>query len=741
MKHLLVSRQFPPAPGGGIGVYVERIARLLAEAGETVHVIAAKWRGAQDDVAESVGGRLIVHRLALLDASAWPDVRPAGALPSLARQLFSHAPAFTDAFAWQASELAERLVDSEGIDLIEAQEYEAPLYPFLLRRGCGLGPRRRPPCFIHLHSPTEIIARHDDQDPFAPHYLSVARAEEYCIRAADGLLCPSALLARRAGERYALEAGRVTVVPLPSGSSGHLSRPESTWRQGDFLFIGRLSGVKGVREWAAAAASLAQEFPDARFRFAGANVADPLRRNGTMREVIERAIPKSVAGRFEFTGAYSRAQLPGLLAQARAVAIPSRWENFPYTCMEAMASGVPVLATACGGMAEMVEDGESGWIAEACDVESLVAAGRRALGAEGADLARMGQCAAARIGQMCGDAKVLDAHMEFRSRLVEGAATRSLQVPGYLSRGRGAKQLAMPGGSRDGIGVVVTCYNLGAYLGDCLASLRTQEVPPAAVVVVDDGSTDEATLRVLEEARQEGWEVFSQPNAGLVAARQAGVACLAEMVGALRGYVFLDADDILLPGFVRRVDRALTHSPQVGVVSCWVRHFGEADRLWVRGCPAFPYQWVANEAATFSAIRAEAFDEVGGFRELRAQGYDDWDLFNAMLAEGWIGVTLPEVLGGYRVRRNSMLRNMTPHAHALMREDMLSRFPDLVARDAQDIVRLAEAQDSWTLREELLELRARVARWRSAWRRPDVLLSWVWRRAREKLAGRVPGTE
>lgn len=46
MKHLIVSREFPPVPSGGIGSYTEQLSRLLAESGETVHAIGQLWAGA-----------------------------------------------------------------------------------------------------------------------------------------------------------------------------------------------------------------------------------------------------------------------------------------------------------------------------------------------------------------------------------------------------------------------------------------------------------------------------------------------------------------------------------------------------------------------------------------------------------------------------------------------------------------------------------------------------------------------
>jgi hypothetical protein len=67
MKHLIICREYPPAPGGGIGTYVFHISRLLADSGETVHVIGQLWEGAEKKVEEDLGGRLVIHRVPYKD--------------------------------------------------------------------------------------------------------------------------------------------------------------------------------------------------------------------------------------------------------------------------------------------------------------------------------------------------------------------------------------------------------------------------------------------------------------------------------------------------------------------------------------------------------------------------------------------------------------------------------------------------------------------------------------------------
>src|SRR4029079_10385577 len=150
---------------------------------------------------------------------------------------------------------------------------------------------------------------------------------------------------------YGLGRGGVEVIPYPLGTASVSRRTARTWRDGSLSYVAPLEPRKGVSEWVEAATAVAAEDPSAHFSFVG---ADTTVGDWSMRSLLRASIPPSMQPRFSFSEVVPRHRLAAHRARARIAVVPSRWENFPYTCIEAMASGLPVLASPDGGMVEMI---------------------------------------------------------------------------------------------------------------------------------------------------------------------------------------------------------------------------------------------------------------------------------------------------------------------------------------------------------------------------------------------------
>lgn len=125
------------------------------------------------------------------------------------------------------------------------------------------------------------------------------------------------------------------------------------------LFVGRLVPEKGVDGLLHVWAKLADPPP---LRIAG---------NGPLRTAVEQAVSRS-NGRIEWLGQVPREQAVELIKRARFLVFPSEWyEGFPFTLVESLACGTPVIAARIGSVPEIIVDGATGIHFTAGDVDDL----------------------------------------------------------------------------------------------------------------------------------------------------------------------------------------------------------------------------------------------------------------------------------------------------------------------------------------------------------------------------------
>jgi len=134
--------------------------------------------------------------------------------------------------------------------------------------------------------------------------------------------------------------------------------------------VGAVVPQKGHTYLVDAARMVLAQMPDTTFVVAGEG---PLRA-----ELTARAQSAGLGRRMTFVG--HREDIPGLLAALDLFVLPSLWEGLPYALLEAMAAGVPVVATEIPGVVDLVRAGETGWLAPPADAASLAEAILRALG-------------------------------------------------------------------------------------------------------------------------------------------------------------------------------------------------------------------------------------------------------------------------------------------------------------------------------------------------------------------------
>lgn len=214
--------------------------------------------------------------------------------------------------------------------------------------------------------------------------------------------------------------------------------------------------------------------------------------------------------------------------------------------------------------------------------------------------------------------------------------------------------------------IVIPAYNASHTVSSAVRSVLGQTVSDLEVIVVDDGSVDDTAdlVQALDDPRV---RLFSQPNRGLAAARNAGIR-------AARGrhVAFLDSDDLLLPRFVELTVEALEHRPSAGLAYTDAYVFESATgRVRQRSAmarsrppsppPSAPEEFLAallrrNFVYVSTTVPRAVLDEVGLFDEARTS-CEDYELWLRILLAGYRAVWVPGRQALYRKHARQMSRN------------------------------------------------------------------------------------
>jgi len=327
MKILIVSDFFVPHyNGGGERRYFE-IARRLVERGHEVDVISMGIRGVGDY--EEISG-IRVHHLG-------PGIRKPPIRGPLEFIRFMAA-----VFRW---------VMTHDYDIIDAQTY-APLPPsFLASRIRGT------PMVATIH---DVSSAHGDQ--WLQSSGTAGLLERVLMRLPyDGVITVSRSTASALTDLHGRHAADIHVIP--NGVDLELIDSVTPATGNYIIFVGRLAPHKHVDHLIEVFSKLITDFPDLKLEIIG----DGVERSRLKAMVDDFGVGESV--RFHHNLSYR--EVISMIGGARVLVLPSTREGFGMVLAEAGACGVPAVAYRSGGVVEVIDDGENGFLVEPCDKEAL----------------------------------------------------------------------------------------------------------------------------------------------------------------------------------------------------------------------------------------------------------------------------------------------------------------------------------------------------------------------------------
>ncbi|MBA3876669.1 MAG: hypothetical protein C0498_07000 [Anaerolinea sp.] len=374
LRILVVARWYPSHEVPGRGSFVADQVEALARAGAGVAVICP-----EPAYAEGLDGPHRAARLARIGrwaavigarlAFATPAGRGAPGAPVL--RIPAPLPAGGDATRDPLT-----LADLEAAALVPVGVALHAAWPFdVIHAHTGLPDGLAAGALADALGVPLLTTEHDSSTPCRLKDPAMAAAYRGLMRPGRAVVAVSRALAGKIAERLGPDAGRIPVVPNVLPVDTFRIHPDADRDPNELLWVGTRKESKGSDTLLRAFALLHGERPAVRLRLIGraSSEADEAR-------LVAFAGALGIADAVRFEPPTDRAGVAEAMARAALFIHPSPWETFGIVAAEALAMGLPVVATPSGGVEEIVgHDGQFGAIARDHDPASLAEAVAAAL--------------------------------------------------------------------------------------------------------------------------------------------------------------------------------------------------------------------------------------------------------------------------------------------------------------------------------------------------------------------------
>jgi glycosyltransferase involved in cell wall biosynthesis len=198
------------------------------------------------------------------------------------------------------------------------------------------------------------------------------------------------------------------------------------------------------------------------------------------------------------------------------------------------------------------------------------------------------------------------------------------------------------------LSIITPFYNTGKLFEETLRSVMQQSLQQWEWLIINDGSTDDASRQILADCRKLDPRIRvidHSENRGLPAARNTGAK------EARTSYLlYMDSDDLLEPTAAEKWFWFLESWSQYSFVGGYSVGFGAHEFLWTAGFQNQEENLDRNQINHIIMIRKEVVGAVGGYDETMRQGLEDWDFWVRAANLGYWGDSIPEFLHWYRTR-------------------------------------------------------------------------------------------
>jgi glycosyltransferase involved in cell wall biosynthesis len=233
------------------------------------------------------------------------------------------------------------------------------------------------------------------------------------------------------------------------------------------------------------------------------------------------------------------------------------------------------------------------------------------------------------------------------------------------------------------ISVIIPCFNHGKYINEAVESVLGQTYQDFEIIIINDGSTDELTNRLLSQYSKPKTKVLTIRHQGLAKARNIGIE-------KSRGeYILpLDADDKIGSKYAEEAVKVLDLNKHIGIVYCEADRFNEKSERWELKEYDLQEELIENQIFCSAFFRKRDWEMVGGYNSKMIYGYEDWDFWLSLIEMGRKVYKLPDVHFFNRVREDSMVKKIDAEKQRFLFKQLYLNHLPLYSKEFPDPISL-----------------------------------------------------
>lgn len=671
MTYWLLTTEYPPFFGGGIGTYCFNTAKMFAEKNNKVTVfISDSTVSSIQEKYESDNLRIVRFNPSRTNSSSF-----LGHLTSL---------------SYEYAHIVKHFVEKEGKpDILETQEYMGIGYYLLQYKHLLFEWCRDIPVVVTMHSPSYLYMQYNRVPLYRyPNYW-ICEMERFCLIAADYVISPSQYMVDELKKNNYRISNQLSIIPNPYKPMYASVEKKGSASGDEIVFYGKLTAQKGVFELLQYFTSMWHNgFEHPLFLIGGQDIV--YHPEGiTMGDLIRKKYKSPIkSGLLILEDRISPSVLEERIRKARVVIIPSNNDNLPYVVFEMMAMGKMVLVSKQGGQSEVVENGVDGFVFDHMERGSFEAQLNKILSLTEPQQIQIEENAKEKVKQVAGHEVIYNQKTKILSDLVSKQEKQTTVFPQnriWIN----SEQIVDTISDDSLLSVIIPYYNMGKYIDETISSVQASGFSNFEILVINDGSNDENSIARLDKYRSvDGIRVIDNPNKGLAYSRNYGAS-----QASGRYIAFLDADDMVMPGYYTTAVEVLRKYENVHFVSCWTQYFEGSAKQWPGFSPDPPLILFHNTVNSSSLVFKKESFLRGGLNDehMPFPGLEDYTTVVSMIEKGLSGVTIPELLFNYRIRQDSMFRAVSKTKRLLLGQHIVSTHKRVYADFAGEIFNLQNA--------------------------------------------------